>query len=201
MNKEDSYKNLLEKTYLEVVDFLLEKYGPAVDSYYSEVSYNRFKRGEIKAPTKRKISRTSEGLYCHHIDEDKQILISNARAIVDFNIPFEYQTKDRLVYCDLVEHAILHILIAIEDKNKIDKLNNMQLGIEGYTFYIRPQIINWLVKEERPNIQWQVNCFNKIYMDKNTSEEFVQHLDDFLISRYPITQEEIDITYQKSLIY
>lgn len=70
----DSYKEylvLLSKSYEEANEVLLQKYGPAQDDYFREASYQRFMNGEIKSITKGKFSRTSEGLYCHHIDEIK----------------------------------------------------------------------------------------------------------------------------------
>ena len=90
----DDYSKMLEMSYEEVIKKLLYKYGGAIDDYYSAESYNKFKQHLIKAPTKRKITRTSEGLYCHHIDEDKQIMISTPSMIHKYNIPFDFQKKD-----------------------------------------------------------------------------------------------------------
>lgn len=53
------------------------------------------------------------------MDEEKQIVVAKAKAILRFDIPFSYQEKERLVYCHLFEHAILHKLIAIQDVDKI----------------------------------------------------------------------------------
>lgn len=66
MNSYKEYLDLLSKTYDEAVDFLLRKYGPAQDDYFRENSYQRFMNGEIKNITRGKISRTNEGIYCHH---------------------------------------------------------------------------------------------------------------------------------------
>lgn len=200
MLKEKSYRQLLEKTYLEAVDSLIDKYGGATDPYYPEKSYNRFKNGEIKAPTKKRISRTDEGLYCHHIDEDKQIQISNARAIKEFDIPYKYQEKDRLVYCDLIEHAILHILISVESYNNVG-LNYPLLGIGGYINFIRPEVIHWLVLEEVPTIEWRVNCFNKVSMKKSAGKKLIKYMDNFLLDRYPISKKDLHIAYKKDLEY
>ena len=65
------YLELLNRDYSNAVSFLLEKYGVATDDYFKEKSYERFFEGKIKSIGKGKISRTSEGLYCHHIDENK----------------------------------------------------------------------------------------------------------------------------------
>src|SRR5690625_6454906 len=88
----------MSKTYDKTIDLLLQKYGPAQDDYFREKSYQKFMNGEIKSISKGKISRTNEGLYCHHIDEIKELNIANPLFIKRKNIPFEYQKKDRLVY-------------------------------------------------------------------------------------------------------
>ena len=91
-------KNQLKMTYDELVDYLLKKYGPAQYDYFCNES--------CKSKNS-KVSRTNEGLYCHHIDENKAILLSNDKFAV--NNPFEYQKANRLVYCNVLEHLILHI--------------------------------------------------------------------------------------------
>src|SRR5699024_9584441 len=97
MTKLTEYKHLLSKSYDEAIAFLLEKYGAAQDDYYRERSYYRFLKGEIKNITYGKYSRTSEGLYCHHIDEIKELKISDQSYVKANNLSFEYQKKDRLV--------------------------------------------------------------------------------------------------------
>lgn len=51
----------MEMNYDEFVSYLLKKYGPA--------KYDYFTNATCKTKSKR-ISRTKEGLFCHHIDED-----------------------------------------------------------------------------------------------------------------------------------
>lgn len=84
-------KNQLKMTYDELVDYLLKKYGPAQYDYFCNES--------CKSKNS-KVSRTNEGLYCHHIDENKAILLSNDKFAV--NNPFEYQKANRLVYCNVL---------------------------------------------------------------------------------------------------
>lgn len=188
-----NYENMLNKSYDECCLFLLKKYGVATDDYFSQLSYERFKNGEIKQPTKRKITRTNEGLYVHHIDENKQIMIANPNAIIKFNIPFAYQKKERLVYCNLIEHGILHILIAKKDV-ELGMLgaDNQAHGIGGYVNFIRPQIVQWLDREVEPVLSWQKNCRNTVMMSRDDSKKIIGHMDNNLISNYPITQEKIE---------
>lgn len=184
---------LLSMNYDDCCMYLLDKYGSATDDYFSKKSYERFKDGEIKSPTKKKITRTKEGLYIHHIDEDKQILIANPNAILKFDIPFAYQEKERLVYCNLIEHAILHVLIAVKDVEEGTRGDNFQAhGIGGYVNFIRPQLVQWLIKGVEPKSAWQQNCRNTTMMPVNDAEKLINYMDEFLVERYPISQKEIE---------
>lgn len=189
--------SLLEETYQNAVTSLLEKYGPAKDDYFAEKSYKRFKAGEIKTLAKKKITRTDEGLYCHHIDEDKQIMVSSPSFIKMYNIPFEYQTRERLVYCNLAEHAVLHVLIAAETRG-IPSENRELLGIGGYVNLIRPQLIQWLINGVAPKHQWEINCRNAAYMTPENAKKLVETMDEFLLQHYPaISRKNLDAAYEK----
>jgi len=97
--------------YETLVEYLLVKYGGAIGDYFSTP--------ECKTKNKKAV-RTAEGLYCHHIDEDKGGNLSNPCSAR--RQPFEWQKKERLVYCNLLEHLILHIKIAIlRQKTKFKK--------------------------------------------------------------------------------
>ena len=58
-----------------------------------------------------KCSRTKEGLYVHHKFEDHAIRLSKKDFAI--NHPFEWQLAKNLIYCDFLEHLLLHILIGI----------------------------------------------------------------------------------------
>lgn len=182
MNRYKEYVGLLSKTYDEAVAFLLHKYGPAKDDYYREKSYYRFMNGEIKNITKGKYSRTSEGLYCHHIDEIKELKISDHLVIKRENIPFEYQKKDRLVYCDLIEHTILHVLIAKETSGKF--------GSPGYEAYLKPDIENWYLLENMPGIKWENNCYQKSYLEPQETFNILANMQKKLGEVYYDTLED-----------
>lgn len=156
VDKYNSYLELLSKTYEEAVIFLLQKYGPAQDDYFREKSYQRFLNGEIKSITKGKTTRTNEGLYCHHIDENKWLKASDKEFVRKYQIPFESQRKDRLIYCDLIEHSILHVLIAKE--------TSLEFGNPGFMAYLRPDIEIWYLDKEVPHIEWEKNCYNKSFL-------------------------------------
>lgn len=189
MNKYNEYKDLLSKTYEEAVEFLLQKYGFAQDDYYREKSYHRFMNGEIKNITKGKYTRTSEGLYCHHIDEIRELKISDQFFVKRNKIPFEYQKKDRLVYCDLIEHAILHVLITKETSH--------EFGLPGYDLYLKPIIEEWYVEEEIPSPKWMRNCYNKSFLKPEEAVNILKEMQTILGISYFSTPYEFHKEKQK----
>ncbi len=54
-------------------------------------------------------ARSSDGLVVHHIDEDKAEKLND--PIYACSQPILYQRKERLLYCDFVEHYLLHYKI------------------------------------------------------------------------------------------
>lgn len=123
---------LVKMSYHELVNYLLNKYGPAKYNYF----YNEWCRS-----VNQKVSRMQEGLYCHHIDEDKAIRLSDIKH-AQIN-PYEYQLAERLVYCNILEHLILHFKIFLEPKHK-DANKDEILGIGGVFRYICPLINDYL---------------------------------------------------------
>lgn len=138
--------------YDAIVTALLKRYGKATHDYFKDTSCKQ--KNSL-------VSRTSEGLYCHHIDEDKAIMLSNDKYAQEN--PFAYQKAGRLVYCNLLEHLILHVKIA-ESPN--DNANEHELpGIGG--------AVNFICKE-----------LNDIYSGKEFADEWRKNVaeqveDDF----------------------
>lgn len=97
----------LDMSYDEYVDYLLQKYGPSQYDYFCNES--------CKSKNS-KISRSKEGLFCHHIDENKEILLSTPEVARIRS--FAYQKADRLVYANYLEHLLLHVKIVEEDNEK-----------------------------------------------------------------------------------
>lgn len=172
------YDSLISMTYNDAILYLKEKYGTPSFDYFTEKSYTRFMAGEIKTPAKNKITRTSEGLYCHHIKEDTWIQLSSPEKLKMFNVPFDAHKKDNLVYANLIEHAILHVLIAKEHPTPE---NNMILGIGGYQNFLRPQILLWFTSEMKPKMPWQINCYNASFLPKAKIKELISTLDNIVI--------------------
>lgn len=154
----------LQMTYKELVKYLLGKYGPS--------KYDYFQTESCKTKN-RKVSRTSEGLYCHHIDEDKAIMLSNDKYAQ--SNPFEYQKADRLVYCNALEHLILHIKIVEEPRD--ENANEMELqGIGGAVNWLCPQINDYYNGYEYEQAYMQ-KVFSLI---KDNFDDYIDILDYFL---------------------
>ena len=143
-NSKEYYKKIMKMSYDELVQTLINKYGPARYDYFTN---------EYCTNKNKNVTRTSEGLYCHHIDEDKAIMLSNDEYAK--NNPFEYQKANRLVYCNFLEHLLLHILIVEEPRNENANENEAQ-GIGGATNFICKQL-NDLYNGYEFKLQWMKN--------------------------------------------
>lgn len=172
METTNYYLELLNLNYDEVVANLLEKYGPAKDDYYRESSYKRFLNGEIKSITKGKYTRTSEGLYCHHIYENQYEKMADKDYIKRQKIPHEFQRKENLVYCNLIEHAILHAIIAKETQNKF--------GIKGLQTYMLDSIRDWYVYGIKPLQEWELNCYARSFVEEDQADFIIASIKDFI---------------------
>ena len=143
----------LAMTYDELVQHLLKKYGPAKYDYFVNESCRS---------KNRKVARSSEGLICHHIDENKSIMLSNPEFAVDS--PFEYQKASRLVYCNILEHLILHIKIVEETTPEM-----LGVGIGGAVCFICPELNDYYNGYE----------FKKDYQ-KKSHELVADNFDDYI---------------------
>lgn len=121
-----------------------------------------------------KVTRTKDGLYVHHKYEDHAIMLGNPEYAK--KNPYEWQKKENLVYCDLLEHLFLHQLILeypAENKNAHE-----QVGIGGITNFIVPELNDvysgWVSKQA-----WQQNCHNAIINDKDVYFLLLKRYKDF----------------------
>ena len=184
-------KNQLSMTYDELVDYLLKKYGSAQYDYFCNESC------KSKNP---KVSRTNEGLFCHHIDENKAILLCNDKFAV--NNPFEYQKANRLVYCNVLEHLILHIKIVEEPKN--ENANPLEIqGICGIIRFICPQINDYFNDYEFKK-QYYIDVYNLIENNFNDYINILKYLLDIVekksIYKSIITKERLSVGWNQQII-
>ena len=111
------------------------------------------------------VSRTAEGLFCHHIDEDKAIMLSNDEYAA--RNPFEYQKANRLVYCNLLEHLLLHVKIA---ENPSENANEGELpGIGGAINFICKDL-NDIYAGKEPADEWRKKVAEKV---KDSFEDYI----------------------------
>ncbi|TDV24313.1 hypothetical protein BCF59_0272 [Mycoplasmopsis mustelae] len=173
---------LLTLTYQQCCDFLRNKYG--------EINGNYFVKENCKTKNQ-KITRGNEGLHIHHIDEDKAIMLSNRHfAILN---PFEYQKGERLIYCNLLEHLVLHIKIIEHphpNKNSLEtvgwgglfnfmipELNDMYSGFNGYK---ESSIKQYKIKLRETIIDYKKEYFMCLkYLMKIDKTYFIFYLKSF----------------------
>lgn len=99
MLKEIKKQNSL--SYFELCSYLQKKYGTPPHNYFLK---------ENCKSKNTKNSKTEQGLEIHHIQEILMINLSNGYDASKQS--FEFQKPHNLVYCNLLEHFLLHIKIA-----------------------------------------------------------------------------------------
>lgn len=147
----NEYEKVKDFTYLEYCDFLQSKYGIGLCDYMTK-SFNR----------NSKVSRTKEGLVAHHKFEDHAIMLSTPEYAK--NNPFEWQSAKNIVYCDYLEHMLLHILIC--EHPATDKNENEMVGVGGIVNHIVPEL-NDFYSGFKPKKEWIIKCYSKVEDDYN----------------------------------
>lgn len=169
MNIEE-YRRVEKLDYDEYCEYLKSKYGKCKFNYFTPRYIKNIK-----------VTRTKEGLYAHHIYEDRAIMLCEPNC-AKAN-PFEYQLANNIVYCDLLEHLYLHILICEKCiKEKFDFRLEIP-GIGGVVNFIAPEL-NDIYSGFETKLGWQKNCHNKIINDKETYLKLVERF-TYLYFVYP----------------
>ena len=152
------FQQVKDFTYEEYCDYLQEKYGIGLADYMTK-SYN----------ANPKCKRTKDGLMAHHKAEDKMILLST-KEVAEM-CPFEWQKKENIVYCDYLEHLLLHVLICLyPSPNKVPKAD---VGIGGVVNFIVPEL-NDLYSGWETGQAWRKTCHDKIIDDKDVYMEIIR---------------------------
>lgn len=149
-------------SYAQLVEHLINKYGPVKGDYFVN---------ENCATKNKRITRTAEGLLCHHIDEDKGMMLSNSNMARKH--PFEYQKADRLVYCNQIEHLLLHVKIA-EESAACGNAHHL-LGIGGAVCFICREL-NDCYSGYVFTQAWQIRVMKTVEGD---FESYIRILNDF----------------------
>lgn len=149
------YSNVEKLDYEQYCHYLQNKYGIPEKAYLNK-NWNK----------NQGVSRTNEGLYIHHIKENKAIMLST-KEFASLH-PYSYQTPKNLTYCNLLEHLFLHILICEEVINqpKKHKKDRENVGVGGAVNFLIPELNDvysgWETKQP-----WRKNCHNIIINNKD----------------------------------
>ncbi|GAP02893.1 Tryptophan synthase subunit beta [Fructobacillus pseudoficulneus] len=162
------YLKLLNKNYSDTVADLLMKYGPAKDDYYSETSYEAFIAGKSDELKNGDFSRYDEGLYCHHIDANRYHNLYSPDSIREDKYPFAPQERRRLVYCNLIEHAILHTQIALATNN--------EFGFSELTNHLLPNIQKWYIDQEQIMYHRDDKAYEVAYLSPEDANKLVLYM-------------------------
>lgn len=183
--KYNNYKSLLNLPYSDAVQYLIKQHGEVLDNYYKEKSYAKFLNGDIKRIGKGKYTKTKEGLYCHHIMEDEYENLSSEEYIAHYKYPYEYHHKENLVYCDLIEHLILHALITKE--------TNGDRGFKGLVEFLIPTVEEWYIDGDEPAEIWMQLCRERAFLSEYYTEKLLSDVDELLkdVKVYQELLEEI----------
>ena len=155
------FTQIRNMTYLEYCDYLQGKYGIGLADYMTK-SYN----------PNPKCKRTKDGLIAHHKMENYAAELSMKEMAQV--CPFEWQSKENIVYCDYLEHLWLHILICKSVYE--EKGSKSGLGISGVLDFIAPEL-NDLYSGWITGQAWRKNCHDKVINDKDV---YLAMLEDFI---------------------
>ena len=153
------YNKVKDLSYNSYCEYLLTKYGPVPYEYGNKK--NR--------PGK-------EGLFIHHMDEDK---VSSLCSKENQDIYPHFQESDRLVYANYLEHALLHILIGEETAG------NRNLGLHGANLFIIPGLRSCFDNGKINNPKWPSIYYDLVKDNKDVFE--------LLFDRYNKTVEDCDL--------
>lgn len=152
------YEKVMKLNYQEYSNYLQKKYGLPKANYFTS----------NWSPVQR-IKRTKDGLVIHHIMEDRAIMLGNKKFASQ--CPYEWQYPNNLVYCDLLEHMLLHILIC--ENPHVDKKQNQAVGFGGIINFLVPELNDvysgWISKEE-----WRLNTHKLIINNQDVYFELLK---------------------------
>ncbi len=173
------FKKQQELTYDELCKYLINKYGIVDGNYFCT---------ESCSSQNSKIRRGKEGLFIHHYYEKDFIMLCNKEwAVIN---SFEYQMGKNLIYCNIFEHLLLHIKIALNEFSE-EKLPNL-VGIGGIVNFIAPKIFY------EYKVTSQIENINKQLFDNIMEDFFNLYLksSQFLVTNFPALE-----IYKKQISY
>lgn len=168
-------------SYRDQVAYLLKKYGEArYDYFLDDVSWIRSQY----------VSRTKEGLFCHHIDEYDIPTLSDLSVAKKHS--FVHQKADHLVYCNYMEHLLLHMKTGYDRfLRNHDCLNDPSLFAEFLTHGVVmiTHEFNTLLADDGSESLWQERCFDACRKYIHDYPELLSDFQKKIISLYEETCE------------
>lgn len=164
----------LSLSYDEQIEYLKKKYGEVPGNYFATDSF---------ASKNKRIRRTSEGLQIHHVEE--RVCPDLAQREIAVQCPPEWQTSYNLVYCNLLEHLVLHIKTSIHMHNGIlDSPHRFSLLFKNGIAYICATINDVYTKDEEKMSELEKNYLQPI-KDNYSDYIFLLHLmEGYVIKNY-----------------
>jgi len=146
--------------YSEYCDYLQDKYGIGLSDYMYK---SRYPKPQCK--------RTKEGLFAHHKMEYYVPYLSD-RGVAKI-CPFEWQMKENIIYCDFLEHLLLHVLICKFPSDIDTGLG--RTGIQGATAFIIPELNDlysgWITEQD-----WRKPLHKRVKDDKDVYLKILEML-------------------------
>lgn len=178
------YNEIKHYNYDEYCDYLVQKYGAATEPYFTDTYWT--KKNKPKQPVaNKKATRTKEGLFMHHKQENHVASLSS--PVVAAAHDYELQSAENLVPCDYLEHLLLHILIC-EDPQPFE---GEHVGANGTLTWILPALVSFFEKKHIPQ-EWQVPAFDRIAEHRDSYDALI---DRFIHSE--LIQENCDVTEEE----
>ena len=168
MDKKE-FKDVINLSYSEYCDYLKEKYGEVPYSY-----------GNSK--------NNATGLFIHHIGEIKETALSDVekRKKPEFA---QFQKPEMLVYCNYLEHFLLHIKIGEE----ADILREEQLGLGGPFKWIIPAINKYYTTGYKNYNDKYYNCLNN---NKDVFDALLEYYNE-IVKANDVVMEENAVLYEQ----
>lgn len=170
----DEYRKVKGLTYWQYCDYLKGKYGCLKESYGSKSN-----------------SRSSDGLFIHHIGENEVANLSNdaVRKGLEKEKDQKYQSPEMLCYCDWLEHLLLHIMIGEETAGTTN------LGLEGCFTYLLPALRDFF-EYGKKTCNYNAAYYDVISGDEDVFEALLARYNETVKSRI-VVQEHNKVLYEQ----
>ena len=130
----EEIEQLRQLSYFDLVAYLKQKYGEPSEPFFINENCT------TKNP---RILRTSEGLFVHHVAENEHVDLSQPNFAKKWS--FELQKPKNLVYCNYLEHILLHIAI-VNEYLRLETIKKTReiVGLGGLVNFMFPEIIDYI---------------------------------------------------------